>query len=57
MYSIKLMGARFSAPFQTGPGLPSLLTIDTGSLLQEVKRPRRGVDHPHPYGAEVKERV
>jgi hypothetical protein len=40
------VGARFSAPVQTGPGdHPASCTMGTGSL-PGVKRPRRGVDHP-----------
>jgi hypothetical protein len=51
------VGARFSAPVQTSPGAyPASCTMDTESFL-EVKRPGRGVDHPHPSSAEVKERV
>jgi len=50
-------GARFSTPVQAGPGAyPTSYTMGTGSL-QGVKRPGRGVDHPPPSGAEVKERV
>jgi hypothetical protein len=50
-------GARFSAPVQTGPGAyPASCTMGTGSF-PGVKRPRRGVDHPPPSSAEVKERV
>ena len=50
-------GARFSAPVHTGPGAqPASYTVGTGSF-PGVKRPRRGVDHPHPSSAEVKERV
>jgi hypothetical protein len=50
-------GARFSAPVQTGPGAhPASYTLGTGSF-PEVKRPGRGVDHPTPLSAEVKERV
>ena len=50
-------GARFSAPVQTGPGAhPASYTMGTGSF-PGVKRPRRGVDHPPPSSAEVKERV
>jgi len=49
--------ARFSAPVQTGPeDHPTSYTMGTGSL-QGVKRPGRGVDHPPPSSAEVKERV
>ena len=50
-------GARFSAPVQTGPGAhPASCTMGTGSF-PGVKRPGRGVDHPPPSSAEVKERV
>jgi len=39
------VGARFSAPVQTGPGAhPSSYTMGTGSF-PGVKRPGRGVDH------------
>jgi hypothetical protein len=49
--------ARFSAPVQTGPGAyPASYTMGTGSF-PGVKRPKRGVDHPPPSNAEVKERV
>ena len=49
--------ARFSAPIQTGPGAHSAsYTMGTGSFL-ELKRPERGVDHPSPSSAKVKERV
>jgi len=51
------VGARFSAPVQTGPGVhPAFYTMGTGSLTG-VKRPGRGVDHPPPSNNEVKERV
>ena len=51
------VGARFSAPVQTGPGAhPSSYTMGTGSLLG-VKRPGSGADHPPPSSAKVKERV
>jgi hypothetical protein len=50
-------GARFSPPVQTGPGAhPASYTMGTGSF-PGVKRPGRGVDHPPPSSAEVKERV
>jgi len=51
------LGARFSAPVQTGPGpYPASCTMGTGSF-PVGKRPGRGVDHPPPSSAEVKERV
>jgi hypothetical protein len=51
------VGARFSAPIQTGPGVhPASYTMGTGSF-PELKRQGRGVDHPPPSSAEVKERV
>jgi hypothetical protein len=50
-------GQGFSAAIQTGPGAhPATYTMGTGSFLG-VKRPGRGVDHPPPFSAEVKERV
>jgi hypothetical protein len=49
--------ARFSAPFQAGPGThPASHTMGTGSF-PEVKRPGRGVHHPPLPNAEVKETV
>ena len=51
------LGARFSAAVQSGPVAHSALyTMCTGSF-PGVKRPGRGVDHPPPCSAEVKERV
>ena len=51
------MGARFSAPVQTGPGAhPASYTVGTVSF-PGVKQPGRGVDHPPSSSAEVKERV
>ena len=50
-------GARFYAPVQTGPGThAAFCTMGTWSF-PGVKRPGRGVDHPPPSSAEVKERV
>jgi len=50
-------GQRFSASAQTGPGThPVSYTMDTVSF-PGVKRSGRGVDHPPPSSAEVKERV
>jgi len=49
--------ARFSAPLQTGPGAhPASYTMGTGPF-PGVKRTGRGVDHPPPSSAEVKERA
>jgi hypothetical protein len=51
-----VVGARFPALFQTLPGAqPASYTIGTGSLPEE-QRPGRGVGHPSPSSAEVKER-
>ena len=51
------VGARFSAPVQTGPGAhPASCTMGTGSFSR-VKRPGHGVDQPSPSSAEIKERV
>ena len=49
--------ARFSAPVQTGPGTHSALYTRRTGLFPGVKRPGRGVDHPSPSSAEVKERI
>ena len=50
-------GARFSAPVQTVPGdHTASYTTGTGDF-SGVKRPGRGVDHPVPSSAEIKERV
>jgi hypothetical protein len=47
------LGARFSAPVQTGPGShQASYTIGTGSF-PGVKWPERGVDYPPPSGADV----
>ena len=51
------VGARFSAPVQTSPWAHSAFcTVGTGSL-SGLTRPGRGVKHPPPFSAEVKERV
>jgi len=49
------MGARFSAPFQTVSGTHSLLFNAHRISFPAVKRPGRGVNHPPPSSAEVKE--
>jgi hypothetical protein len=51
------LGARFSAPVQTGPGArPASYTMGSGSL-PGVKRPKSGVNLQLPSSAEVKERL
>ena len=51
------VGVRFSAPDRTGSGAnPASYTMGTGSS-PGVKRPGRGIHHPPPSTAEVKERV
>jgi hypothetical protein len=51
------VGARFSAPVQTGPGAqPASYKMGTGSF-QGVKRQERGAYNPPPPSAKVKERV
>ena len=48
---------RFSVPIQTGSGAhPTSYTMGNGSV-PGVKRPGRGVDHPPPSSAEVKQKV
>ena len=51
------METRYSPPFQTGSGPPPLLRSGYRVSFPGVKRPERGVNHPPPYSAEVKERV
>ena len=52
------VGARFSAPVQTVPGVyPASYAMGTGFLSGGVKRPGRGINHTPPSSAEVKERV
>jgi hypothetical protein len=51
------VGARFSAPVQTGPGAhPASYAMGAGSF-PGVKRPGRGGDQALPSSAEVKGRV
>ena len=51
------MGARFYATFQTGLGTyPTSYAVRTEPFAG-VKRPGRGVEHPPPSSAEVKERI
>jgi hypothetical protein len=50
----KWVGARFSAPVQTGPrAYPASCAMGTGSF-PGVKRPGRGINHPPPSSPEVK---
>jgi hypothetical protein len=50
-------GAKLSTPVRIGRGAhPASCTMGTGSF-PGVKRSERGVDHPTPSQAEVKERV
>jgi len=49
--------ARFSAPVQTGPGTHPASCTMSGGPFQGLMRPRRGVGHPLPSSAEIKERV
>jgi len=52
-----LVGVRFSTSIHTGSGAhPASYTMGTGSFLG-VKWPQRGIDHPPPSNATVKERV
>jgi len=51
------VGVGFFAPIQTGPGAHSAsYTMGIGSFLA-IKHPGRGIDHPIPSSAEVKERL
>jgi len=51
------VGTRLSAPVQAGPGAhPSSYKISTWSF-PVLNRPGRGVDHPSPSSAEVKDIV
>jgi len=49
--------AKFSAPVQTGPGAHTASYRPGTGSFPGVKRPGRGVDHPHPFSAEVKTRI
>jgi hypothetical protein len=51
------VGAVFSSPVQTGPEVhPASYPMGTG-YFPGVNCPGRGVDHPSPISADVKERV
>ena len=50
-------GASFSAPVQTGPGAHPASYTKGNASFPGVKRQERGVDHPPPTSAAVKERV
>ena len=48
------LGAKFSAPVQTGPGAhPASYTVGSG-YFPGVKRPERGVGHPPHLGPRLK---
>jgi len=48
------VGARSSAPVQTGPGAhPASYAMGIGSLPR-LKQPRRGADHPSPKQRRLK---
>jgi hypothetical protein len=50
-------GSGFSVTVQAGPkARPASCTVDTGSF-PGIKRLERGVNHPPPFSAEVKERL
>jgi len=49
--------ARLSAPVQICPGAHTASYTMAPGLSRGLKRSGRGVDHPPPSGAEVKERV
>jgi hypothetical protein len=50
------VGMIFSVPFQDGPRTnPAFYTLGISSF-PGVKWPGRGVNHPHPCSAEVKEK-
>ena len=52
------MWAKFPPPIQTGPEGPSSFLYKGHRIsFRGVKRPRRGVNHPPPSKAEVKDRV
>jgi hypothetical protein len=51
------VGERLSTPVQTGPGAHPAFYIMGSGLFLGVKRSGRGVNHPPPSSAEVKERV
>ena len=51
------LGARFSAPFQTGPGAHSASYAMVTGSFPGVKRPGSGVDHPPPSSAQTEGRV
>ena len=51
------MGARFSAPVQTGPGAHATSSTMSRGSFPGVKRPGGGVDHSPASRTLVKERV
>jgi hypothetical protein len=51
------VGTRYSAPVQTGLETHHVSFTTGTESFSGVKRPRCGVNYPHPSSAEVKERV
>jgi hypothetical protein len=51
-----VVGDAFAHPSRQAPPPPTTYAMGTGSF-PGVKRPGRGVDHPPPSSAEVKEKV
>ena len=51
------MGARFSAPVQTGPGAQAASGTMGTESFPEVKRPGRDANDPPPSSGKVKEGV
>ena len=69
-YYIKILSSEFRIPPICDPRIesrrgqcfahpftPALGPTQVPVLFTEVKRPERGVNHPHPYNSEIKERV
>jgi hypothetical protein len=52
-----LVGARFSAPVQTGPGAHPAYYTKGPASFPEMKWPGHGIDHPLQSSAKVKESV
>jgi hypothetical protein len=57
IYTKKRVGSRFCLTVNTGSGAHPASCIISIVSFSGVKRPERGVNHPSPFSAEVKERV